>query len=68
MFQIIQTNHVERSYPRRDPVTGAATSQTLVTEPDRVIAEHNSKETTERHCVKLRKCHKYLRWEVVVKE
>jgi hypothetical protein len=64
MLQIIGTNEVTHKVSRFNPGTGRSELITTVLTVGRVIAEHQTKETTAKHCAKLKRCHPAVRFIV----
>lgn len=64
MFQIIGTNQVVHQTTRYNPQSRQVETIETVLLAGRVIAEHRTREITDKHCRKLQRCHKRVGFEV----
>jgi hypothetical protein len=64
MYQLIQTNHSERRYNITNPRTGELSEAVYKYRPGRVIAEHATIETTQKHAEKIKTHHKDIEFEI----
>ncbi len=64
MLQIIGTNKVIHRVSRFNPQTGRSEVIETVLAAGRVIAEHQTQEITDKHCAKIKRCHKNVQFSV----
>lgn len=64
-FTIVQTNRLEHRFQVPRTNGNGTEERVVVHEPGRIIAEHNIKETVDRHCERLRKKFPNVEFEVI---